>query len=72
MFGQRKNKTFTYKSRFDKDNDSASQLKETMKSSWNEARPSVSGRKKSNTLFLLIGLLVFIAILMYYLDTKIK
>ena len=72
MFGQRKNKTFAYKKRYSKEDNHATQLKESMKSSWNEARPSISSRKKGNTLFLLIGLLVFIAILMYYLDSKIK
>ena len=72
MFSQRKNKKFTYTSRFSKEENSASQLKESMNTSWNEARRVSKGKKTSNTLLLLIGLLVFIAILMYYLDTKIK
>ncbi|MGB6268246.1 MAG: hypothetical protein WBF67_04485 [Olleya sp.] len=72
MFAQKKNKKFNYQSRFSKEDNSATKLKESMNSSWNDARRTSSSNSKSYTLFLLIGVLVFIAIVMYYLETKIK
>ncbi|RAJ16782.1 hypothetical protein [Olleya aquimaris] len=72
MFTQKKNKKFNYQTRFSKDNDSATKLKESMNSSWNDARRTSSSNRKNYTLFLLLGVLALLAILMYYLETKIK
>ncbi len=72
MFSQKKNKKFSYQSRFSKEENSASKLKESLNTSRNNTRLSSSSRKKGNTLFLLIGVLVLIGFVMYYLETKIK
>lgn len=72
MFSQKKNKKFSYQSRFSKEETEATKLKASLNSSWDDTRRKSSSSKKGTTLFLLIGVLVFIAILMYYLETKIK
>ncbi|WP_397363234.1 hypothetical protein [Olleya sp. R77988] len=72
MFGQKKNKKFNYQSRFSKEETAATKLKESLNTSWNDTRRTSSSRNKGNTLFILIGVLVFIGILMYYLESKTK
>ena len=72
MFSQKKNKKLNYQSRFSKEENSAVKLKESLNTSWNGSRKSKTNSKKSNTLFFLVGVLLFLAALMYYLETKIK
>jgi len=72
LFSQKKNKKFNYQSRFSKDDNSASRLKESMNTSWNSERRTSSTTNKGNRLFLLLGLLIVIGIVMYYLETKIN
>lgn len=72
MFSQKKNKKFSYQSRFSKEESAAVKLKESLKTSWDENRKTTSRSKKGNSLFLMIGVLIFIGILMYYLGTKTK
>ncbi|PKG51460.1 hypothetical protein [Olleya sp. 1-3] len=72
MFSQKKNKKFSYQSRFSKEGESATKLKESLNTSWDETRRTSSSSKKGNTLFLLLGVLIFIGVLMYYLESKTK
>ncbi len=72
MFNQRKNKKFSYNSRFSKDEDKDLQtknIKQEVTSEWKRTRKT--GAKKGKfTLPLLLVLLGIIIAIMYYLEFK--
>lgn len=73
MFNKRKNKTFSYKSRFTdnqlKDTKTKLDTKREMTSDWSRTRKTGAGKRKTSLPLLLILLGIIIAVF-YYLESK--
>lgn len=74
MFGQRKNKRFTYNSRFlgNQEIEQKVSSKSDLTSEWQSSRRTGASSKKISSLVVLIALLAAIVAVMYYLDAKLR
>lgn len=73
MFNKKKNKTFSYSSRFSKDDikneNAAHDTKREVTTNWKRTRKIVAGKRKMGLPLLLLLLGIIIAV-MYYLEIK--
>lgn len=74
MFSQKKNKRFTYNSRFSENEttENARKLKSDLTSEWQSVRRTGTGKQKLSSLVVLLILLALISLAMYYLDVKLR